>query len=123
LFPAPPVPNDPTAALRAAVGRLVSRTAHWTPARWAVPVRGGLVRRSRGDEVFALVQRLADLGAEAEGQPARRVPRLDTDLGLGDQLRVLTQDLIAAGPPDALLKAATEAVTSTTAALTRGSPD
>lgn len=114
----PPVPNDPTAALSAAVGRLVNRTAHWTPARWAVPVEGR-AGRTRADEVFALVQRLAELGAAAEGRPHRAVPRLDTDLGLLDQVRVLTADLLAAEPPQSLLDPATEATEATIAALDR----
>jgi hypothetical protein len=46
--------------------------------------------------MFALVQALADLAAAAERRPARPVPRLDNDLALTDQLRVMAADLIAA---------------------------
>ena len=46
----------------------------------------------------ALVQQLADLAADAEGEPPRAVPRLDNDLALPDQLRVVAADLLAAGP-------------------------
>ena len=109
--------TDPTAALRAAVGRLVNRTAHWTPARWALPAKGGPRRRTRADEIFALIQRLADLGATAEGRPGRKVPRPDSDLTLDDQLRVMANDLVAAAPTDDLIRTATEAVNAANTAL------
>jgi hypothetical protein len=57
--------------------------------------------------VHALVQRLADLGAQVEGRRARPVPRLDNDLALPDQVRVLVADIRrAAAPVDALRAAA-----------------
>jgi hypothetical protein len=80
--------------LEIAVGRLVDQVAHWTPARWSKQSGSG----TRADAVHALVQRIADAGAAAEGRPERPVPRLDNDLGLPDQLRVVTADLIAAAP-------------------------
>lgn len=89
-----------------AVQRLLDRTSHWTPARWS--------QRDRAESVHALVQRLADAGAEAEGRPARPVPRLASDLALPDQLRVMAADLVAAGAEPSLLAAATEAVRATT---------
>ena len=64
---------------------LVGQVAHWTPARW----------RGRSDGVHALVQRLADAAAEAEGRPAYAVPRL-ADTVLPDQIRVVVADLAAA---------------------------
>jgi hypothetical protein len=63
---------------------LLSRVGHWSAARWA--------QDGRNDRVFALVQRLADLAAVAEGRPPRPVPRL-ADLVLPDQLRVMVADL------------------------------
>src|SRR5690606_9623760 len=66
------------------VNRLIGQVRHWTPARWAAPAADA-PDRSRGDLVHGLVQRLADRCAEAEGEPRRRVPRLDNDLALVDQ--------------------------------------
>jgi hypothetical protein len=89
-----------------AVQRLLDRTSHWTPARWA--------QRGRGDLVHGLVQRLADVGAEVEGRPTLPVPRLASDLALPDQLRVVTADLRTAGAGEQVLAAATEAVRAAT---------
>lgn len=41
-----------------------------------------------------LVQTLADLCAEAEGEPRREVPRLPNDLHLPEQLQVIGLDLL-----------------------------
>lgn len=71
----------------------------------------------RGDVMHALVQRLADLGAEAEGEPRRVVPRLPNDLALTEQLKVVAADLAAAGPPPAMLAAAAADVQTTRRAL------
>jgi hypothetical protein len=71
---------------------------------------------SRGDVVYALAQRLADLAADAEGQPRRPVPRLQHDTSLPHQVTVLAGDLLAAGSA-AQLDAGTEAVTTTAQAL------
>lgn len=90
--------------LLTAVDRLCRGVAHWTPARWAAPGPAG---DSRADAVASVVQRIADLAAVAEGQPRRIVPRLDNDLILCDQLRVVTADLVAAQPSQAALRAAT----------------
>jgi hypothetical protein len=62
--------------------------------------------------VHALVQRLADLSADTEREPRRPVPRLDNDLALIDQVRVLVADVLSADPPAEVLDAATEAITS-----------
>jgi hypothetical protein len=86
------------------VDLLANQVVHWTPARWAVRVEPDSA--SRGDLMHALVQRLADLAADAEGGPRREVPRLDNDLNLVDQLRVVAVDLIAAGADDLLTHAA-----------------
>jgi hypothetical protein len=87
--------SDPTQEatpeqLARAVQRLVDRVSHWTPERWAA---SGAAPR-----MHALVQRVADLAATAEGGPSRQVPRLDSDLALPDQLKVVTVDLLAAQP-------------------------
>lgn len=66
---------------------LVGQVTHWTPARW----------RGRSDGIYALVQRLADAAAAAEGRPGLVVPRL-ADTVLGDQIRVMVADLVAASP-------------------------
>ncbi|SDD99338.1 hypothetical protein SAMN05216270_110133 [Glycomyces harbinensis] len=42
----------------------------------------------------ALVQALADVSAEAEGQPQRPVSRLPNDMHLPDQLQVIGVDLL-----------------------------
>ena len=69
-------------------------------------------RPTKGDSVYALVQRLADLAADAEGHPHRLVPR-PGDLTLPDQLRVMSDDLIAATPSDEALRFATDDVNAT----------
>ncbi len=61
---------------------------------------------TKGDTLYVLVQRLADLAADAEGEPRRTVPRLENDTALPHQLSVLVNDLAAAGKPDALSAAA-----------------
>jgi len=71
---------------------------------------------SRGEIVYALAQRLADLAADAEGQPRRPVPRLQHDTSIPHQVTVLASDLLAAGSA-AQLDAGTEAVTTTAQAL------
>jgi hypothetical protein len=63
------------------------------------------------------VQEIANLAADAEGQPRRAVPRLDNDLALPDQLRVVAADLLAAAPSDAVLTRAAAEVTATRSAL------
>jgi hypothetical protein len=72
---------------------------------------------SRAERVYGLAQRLADAAADVEGAP-RRVPRLDNDLALPDQLRVLTADVLAADAarPEVLEVLASE-VRATGAAL------
>ena len=78
----------------ASVRKLVGQIGHWTPPRWAASTASGV---TRAELVHGLVQWLADRAADAEGRPRRPVPRLDNDLALPDQLRVVAADLVAAG--------------------------
>lgn len=98
--------TDPPEELDRRVTRLIGTVAHWAPPRWAAPVAAG---PSRAEVVHGLVQRVADLAARAEGGPSRPVPVLDNDLTLPYQLRVVTDDLLAAGSAE-LLAAAADAV-------------
>jgi hypothetical protein len=86
-----------------AVERLVNWVSHWTPPRWAASSASG--DGSHADVMYTLVQRVADLAADAEGQPRRRVPRLDNHLVLPDQLRVMARDLAATGNRAAIERA------------------
>ncbi len=110
-----PRSDQARAELVRAVDRLVDQVGHWTSTRWAAPAASGA--GSRADAVHALAQRLADLEAAVVGRPVRRVPRLDNDLVLPDQVRVTALDLLAAGPPDAVLAEAVAAVAETRASF------
>lgn len=79
---------------------LVQRLRVWTPTRWAAAARP---RLSRADLVHHLAQALADLGGEA---PVR-LPRLEADLVLPDQLAVVADDLVRLALPDDVARAAT----------------
>ncbi|MEZ0490956.1 hypothetical protein AB2L28_01735 [Kineococcus sp. TBRC 1896] len=70
---------------------------------------------SAADVVRAAAQDLADLAADAEGQPRRTLPVLATH-GLGDQLAVLGTDVLRHGD-DAALAAAHEVLTRVRRAL------
>jgi hypothetical protein len=89
--------------------RLLAQVSHWQQPRWSSPAGGSA---TRADVVFTLVQRLADLGADAEGRERRPVPR-EHDLVLADQLRVMAADLLEASPPETLLSEAATAVETT----------
>jgi hypothetical protein len=102
--------------LNAAVARFAAATAAWTPAAWAAAAPG-VPGESRADVVHGLVQRLADLAATAESQTHRPVPRLDNDLALPDQLRVIAADLLAATPAPAHLADAETALHAARRAL------
>lgn len=84
----------------------------WTERSWIQPTAAG----RRHEVTYAAVQRLADIAADAEGQPRRPVPRLDaresqaalagspreerrTGIGTGlvDQLAVMIGDIAAFG--------------------------
>ena len=92
--------------LTAAVGKLVGQVSHWTPPRWAASGASGVPRAAT---VHDLVQWLADRCAEAEGRAPLPVPRLDNDLALPDQLKVVAADLARFGGP-ALMDEAAEKV-------------
>ncbi|GGN27653.1 hypothetical protein FHR83_005252 [Actinoplanes campanulatus] len=94
------------------IERLLTQVHHWDEPRWRAAAATG----TRSRLVQDLVQRLADLSAEAESRPTRRVPHIH-DLVLRDQLRVLADDLLAAAPSADLLTRATTAVDDTRRAL------
>jgi hypothetical protein len=99
-----PAQEDPTALLRRESRSLVQRLRLWTPARWAA---GAPPYGSRADLVHHLAQDFADGAADIEGLSRRVLPRLDSDLGLPDQLAVTADDLVRAGPPVQVARAAT----------------
>jgi hypothetical protein len=87
---------------------LLPRLRRWDSAGWSVPaVLPGGTRRTRAEVAVAVLQRLADAGADAEGQPRRTVPLL-ADVNLADQLTVLVDDILRTGDPVALRAAGTE---------------
>ena len=98
-----------------AVARLIHQVGHWSPARWAQPATAG--GRTRAEVLHALAQRLADLEAEVTGRPIRPVPRLDNDLALADQVRVMVLDLLVADAEPPVLAAALDAVAEARAHL------
>jgi hypothetical protein len=91
---------------------LLPRLRRWTADSWAVPAAGG---GTRADAAAAVVQRLADLGADAEGRPRRPVPRLGPTV-LADQLAVLADDVARTGDA-AAISAASEELTALKTAL------
>jgi hypothetical protein len=52
-----------------------------------------------------------------EDRPRRPVPRLEHETSLTDQVRVLASDLVLAGAPDPVLRAATDAILATIRSL------
>jgi hypothetical protein len=111
------VAGSAAVALREAERRLVARVSHWDPVRWAAPAASDRSGRSRADVMHALVQVLADLGAEAERRPWRPVPRLPSDLALPDQVRVMVADLLGAGAAETTLRAAQASIDETIKAM------
>jgi hypothetical protein len=99
------------AELIRSVDLLARQVGHWEAPRWAAPAATGNVARS--DLMHRLVEQVANLAADVEGEPRRRVPRLDNDLALPDQLHVVAADLLAAGAPAAVLASAAAEVTAT----------
>jgi len=103
------------AELNQVVELLVRQVRHWTAPRWGAVATGG--NTARADLMHRLVQEIANLAADAEGEPRRTVPRLENDLVLPDQLRVVAADLLAADPPPETLARAVAEVTATRSAL------
>ena len=105
--------------LAVAADRLVDQVAHWTPGRWAAtPTGTGQPDgATRAELMYGLVQMLADLVAEAENRPRLAVPRLDNDLSLPDQFRVMVHDLIAATTDERPLRQAAALVNAARLAL------
>lgn len=91
--------------LASSVDRLHTQVRHWEQPRWSTPTPAG----TKADLLYALVQRLADLAADAEDHPRRPVPR-EHDMILPDQLRVMADDLLATDTSPAALAEATTAV-------------
>jgi len=104
---------------------LLPRLRRWTAGSWALPATPARSSRragrtdpaapapeggrppTRATVTAAAVQRIADLGADAEGRPRRPVPRLD-DSALGDQLAVMVDDVLRTGEPAAVAATAAE---------------
>ena len=98
----------PLDLLRRESRSLVQRLRLWTPARFAAAAPswpGGA--GTRGDLVHHLAQSFADTAGDLEGRPRAPLPRLDSDLGLADQLAVTADDLVRCAAPDAVAVAAT----------------
>jgi hypothetical protein len=67
--------------------------------------------------MHALVQTLADIAADAEGEPRRTVPRLPNDMQLPDQLQVIGIDLAELDLTEDQRTAAEEAIQEARAVL------
>lgn len=91
---------------------LLPRLRRWTADGWAVATAGG---GTRADAAAAAVQRLADLGADAEGRARRSVPALGPTV-LADQLAIMVDDVVRTGDATAI-EAATAEVSALKAAL------
>ena len=100
---------DPDHSDAASLAReLLPRLRRWDSASWSAPAAlPAGVPRTRAEVAAAVLQRLADAGADAEGQPRRPVPQL-ADVNLADQLTVMVDDILRTGDPAALRTAATE---------------
>ncbi|MDP9465786.1 MAG: hypothetical protein M3P31_00850 [Actinomycetota bacterium] len=93
--------DAPADLLRRESRSLVQRLRLWTPARYAAAAAPW---GTRADLVLHLAQACADAVADLEREPRRTVPRLDSDLGLADQLAVTSDDLVRAQPDDDLAR-------------------
>jgi hypothetical protein len=79
---------------------LVRRLRRWTAASWTLPPQGP-GPATRADAAHLAVQRIADLGADAELRLRLPVPRL-ADPVLADQLAVVVDDVVRTGDPTAV---------------------
>jgi hypothetical protein len=93
----------PEPLLTKEVAALVQRLRLWTPARWAAACDPW---GTRADVARHLAQWFADRAAELEDLPRRVLPVLSPDLLVADQLAVTGDDLVRAGPGDALVEEA-----------------
>lgn len=91
--------------LAKAAGELARRLRRWNRKGWDAAAAGGGTRR---DALRAAVQRLADLGAVAEGRPPRPVLPPVGDHALPDQLAVMVHDVRQTGDPAAATAAVAE---------------
>ena len=98
--------------LRRETDLLIRQVGHWGQPRWNSMARNSGTR-SKADVVHGLIQRLADRCADVEAQPRRAVPRLDNDLALIDQLRVMTNDLVDTDAPTGTLSDARADIAAT----------
>ena len=89
--------------VRREAARVADRLRGLGPARLA---RAGEAGRSPSNLAHDLSQRLADLAADSVGRDRRPVPRL-ADHAAGDQVDVLTHDLLREGDYAALAAALT----------------
>jgi hypothetical protein len=116
-----PAPGVAASSSPAAVPASSAASGVAASAAAAVPaassrVADGTAVLTRADVVHVLLQHLADLAADAEGNAHRPVPRPSV-LTLPDQLRVLADDLTAAPASAEALKSATDLVNATRQAL------
>ena len=102
--PDAPQPTSAQHLLDREARSLVQRLRLWTPARFAAAAEPW---GTRADLVHHLAQSLADAAAVAERLPPRRLPRLDSDLGLADQVAVTADDLVRAAPEEVVAQLAT----------------
>ncbi|MGZ4663762.1 MAG: hypothetical protein ACXV5Q_01585 [Frankiaceae bacterium] len=73
---------------------MAERVRDWTPARWRAAAGAGY---TRSDRMWALVRRLGEWGRRTgSGAPPQAAPTRLGDHALGDQLRVMAADLLAA---------------------------
>ena len=83
---------------------LVRTLRRWPAQSWRLPPEGP-APDTRADAAHLAVQRIADLGADAELRPRRPVPRI-TDLALADQLAVVVADVVRTADPTAVTETA-----------------
>lgn len=81
---------------RSAADSLHRRFSQWTITSWNQAITGAAGAPNRADAVFEAINQLAALTATHEGEPLRRVPRLESPLALPDQFAVVVEDLTRA---------------------------
>lgn len=83
---------------------MVRKLRRWSASSWALPPEGP-APDTRAQAAHLAVQRIADLGADAELRLRRPVPRI-TDLALADQLAVVVGDVVRTADPVAVRETA-----------------